>query len=259
MYQPPFLSPGRRRLPLTLAMRRLQPICRRRSSPGPAFMSAASLVTPGAPAPSTSLGFDPAPLTVISGPLGSNPGGVVGGAHAGYQYQFKQLVLGIEGSIDWTSLTSTGVAAFPVVFGGSTLSAHTSAGVQGSIRGKIGLALDRVLIYGTGGVAFGGFSTTFALAAPNLAPPIFSTANASTTRAGWTAGGGLQYSVTNNWWIFAEYRFTQFRTLQSDFLVTELPAGASLNGDRRLQDNQVQAGFSYRFDAYAPVPVVSKY
>jgi outer membrane immunogenic protein len=49
-------------------------------------------------------GFDPATVTVIRGPLGSNPGGVIGGAHAGYQYQFNQLVLGIEGSVDGTSL-----------------------------------------------------------------------------------------------------------------------------------------------------------
>jgi outer membrane immunogenic protein len=204
-------------------------------------------------------GFDPVTGAAIGGPLGSNPGGVIGGAHAGYQYQFNQLVLGIEGSVDGTSLTSTGVAALSIAFGGSTLTASTSADVQGSIRGKIGLALDRVLVYVTGGVAFGGSNTTFALAAPNLAPPIFATASTSATRTGWTAGGGLEYSVTNNWWVFAEYRFTDFGTLQSDFLTTELPAGSFLNGERRLQDNQVQAGFSYRFDTYAPVPAVPKY
>jgi opacity protein-like surface antigen len=38
------------------------------------------------------------------------------------------------------------------------------ADVQGSIRGKLGIAWDRVMIYGTGGVAFGGFNTNFSLA-----------------------------------------------------------------------------------------------
>lgn len=204
-------------------------------------------------------GFDPVTGASISGPLGGAPNGVIGGAHAGYQYQFNQLVLGVEGSVDGTSLTSAGVANFPAAFGGSTLTARASASVEGSIRGKIGLALDRILIYGTGGVAFGGFNTTFALAAPNLIPPIFATANTSATRTGWTAGGGLEYSVTNNWWLFAEYRFTDFGAFQNDFVATELPAGTFLNGDRRLQDNQVQAGFSYRFNAYAPIPTVSKY
>ena len=38
------------------------------------------------------------------------------------------------------------------------------ADVQGSTRGKLGIAWDRVMIYGTGGVAFGGFNTNFSLA-----------------------------------------------------------------------------------------------
>jgi hypothetical protein len=95
-------------------------------------------------------GFDPITGTFISGTLGSNPNGVIGGAHVGYQYQFNQLVLGIEGSVDGTSLSNTAVAVFPVAFGGSFLTAHSTADVQGSIRGKAGIALDRVLIYGTG-------------------------------------------------------------------------------------------------------------
>jgi outer membrane immunogenic protein len=204
-------------------------------------------------------GFDPITGTFISGTLGSTPSGVIGGAHLGYQYQFNQLVLGIEGSVDGTSLSNTAVAVFPVAFGGSTLTAHSTADVQGSIRGKAGIALDRVLIYGTGGVAFGGFNTDFTLSAPNFVPPFFATANRSTTRVGWTAGGGLQYAVTNNWWVFAEYRFSDFGTLRDNNLGASLPAGAFFNANRRLQENQVQAGFSYKFDTYAPVPVVAKY
>jgi opacity protein-like surface antigen len=73
------------------------------------------------------------------------------------------------------------------------------------------------------------------------------------------AGGGVEYAATNNWWIFAEYRFTDFGSLQNNFLATALPLGAFFNGERHLQENQVQAGFSYRFDTYAPVPVVAKY
>jgi outer membrane immunogenic protein len=205
-------------------------------------------------------GFDPITGTFISGTLGGTPNGVVGGAHVGSQIQINQWVLGIEGSVDGTSLTNTAVAIFPVAFRGSTLSAQTKADVQGSIRGKIGFAWDRLLIYGTGGVAFGGFNTDFALAAPNRHPPIFATANRSTTRVGWTAGGGVQYAVTNNWWVFAEYRFTDFGTLRDNFLASELPVGAFFNGNRRLQENQVQVGFSYRFDLLSPPPpVVAKY
>jgi outer membrane immunogenic protein len=172
--------------------------------------------------------------------------------------QFNQFVLGIEGSVDGTSLSNTAVAVFPVAFGGSTLTAHTSADVQGSIRGKAGIAWDRVMIYGTGGVAFGGFSTNLTLAAPNFIPPFFATADTSNTRTGWTAGGGLQFAVTNNWWIYGEYRFSDFGTIRNGAF-PNVPAGVFFNGSRRLQDNQVQAGFSYKFDTYAPAPLISKY
>jgi hypothetical protein len=92
-----------------------------------------------APATSTPLDFDPVTGAFVSGNLGSRPNGVIGGAHLGYQYQFNQFVLGIEGSVDGTSLSNTAVAAFPVAFGGSTLTAHSTADVQGSIRGKAGI------------------------------------------------------------------------------------------------------------------------
>jgi len=209
------------------------------------------------------VGFDPVSRLLVNGIIRNNPKGVIGGAHLGSQVQFDQfnqfkwLVLGIEGSVDGTSLNSTtAVATIPNVFKGSQFSASLSDDVQGSIRGKIGIALDRVLIYGTGGVAFGGFNTEFDLTAPTF----FAAANTSSTRVGWTAGGGIQYAAANNWWYFIEYRFTDFGTLQSSLLANELPPGAFFNGNRRLQENQVQAGFSYRFNLLPPAqPVIAKY
>ena len=102
---------------------------------------------------------------------------MIGGGHVGFNYQIpgwnwfssSGVVIGLEGTVDGTSLSNTAVAVFPAVFGGSTLTANTSADIQGSIRGRLGIAWDRVLIYGTGGVAFGGFNTDVSLAAPTRA------------------------------------------------------------------------------------------
>lgn len=205
-------------------------------------------------------GFDPVSRLFVNSTIRNNPNGVIGGAHLGSQVQFNQLVLGIEGSVDGTSLNSTAVGTIPVVFKASQLSASLSDDVQGSIRGKIGIAWDRLLLYGTGGVSFGGFNTDFDLTAPNRRPPFFAATNTSSTRVGWTAGGGVQYAAANNWWYFIEYRFTDFGTLHNSLLANELPPGAFFNGNRRLQENQVQAGFSYRFNFLPPAPpVVAKY
>lgn len=200
-------------------------------------------------------GFDPffGTGTFLSTSIGGTPSGVIGGGNVGYNYQINQWVLGLEGSVDGTSLSNTSAAFFP---DGTTLSAHSTADIQGSICGKLGVAWDRALIYATGGVAFGGFNTTVSISNPGFG--FFGSGNVSTTRVGWTVGGGIQYAVTNNWSIFAEYRYTNFGSIrQNDFGV--LPAGVFFNGSHQINQNQVQVGFDYKFDFYAPPPVVAKY
>jgi outer membrane immunogenic protein len=211
-------------------------------------------------------GFDPFTGGLIASSVGGTPNGVIGGAHVGYNYQINQWVLGLEGSVDGTSLTNTAVAVFPgfLVPGSTTsVSAHSSADIQGSIRGRLGVAWDRALIYGTGGVAFGGFRTNFSVVDP--AVPLFASSSFSNTRVGWTVGGGIDYAVTNNWSIFAEYRYTNWGTIgdrglaAAGFVAFPAFTGAFINSNRHLNQNQVQVGFSYKFDTFGPPPVVAKY
>lgn len=203
-------------------------------------------------------GFGPGIPASINAAADTNPAGVSGGGHAGYQYQFNQLVLGVEGSIDGTSQSAAGATAFPFAFKGTTVAVHSAADAEGTIRGKMGIALDRVLIYGTGGVAFGGWSASLSAAAPNLLPPLFASASTTAARPGWTAGGGLEYAITNDWWLFAEYRFADFGSLDNHVLAVSVPTGGFLSEERRLQQNQVQAGFSYRFDLYGSAAAIAR-
>jgi len=211
-------------------------------------------------------GFDPFSGAFVNSSLGGTPSGVIGGGHVGAQVQINQWILGVEGSVDGSSLTKDVVASFPGFLGGATIATNTSADIQGSIRGKIGVAWDRLMIYGTGGVAFGGFNTSFNVNSPGFVtatgvtiPAFFANNSASTTRVGWTAGGGVQYAVTPNWWVFAEYRYSDFGSIRNGAF-PNLPNGVIFNGSRQIQENQVQAGFSYKFDLLPPPPpVVSKY
>src|ERR1700737_1197713 len=98
--------------------------------------------------------------TFIDTSFGGTPNGAIGGGHVGFNYQINQWVIGLEGTVDGTSLSNTAVAVFP---DGTNLRAHTTADIQGSIRGRLGVAWDRALIYATGGVAFGGFNTNVSL------------------------------------------------------------------------------------------------
>jgi outer membrane immunogenic protein len=181
------------------------------------------------------------------GSFGFNQSGVIGGAHVGYNLQFNQFVIGLEGDVDGSSLRNSTTVLTP--FFGVPATFTSRADVQGSIRGRLGYAWDRLLVYGTGGAAFGGFNTS-------ISTP-FGFDSFSTTRVGWTAGGGLEYAITNNWSIRGEYRYTDFGHA-TVFTNASFPFGGSAN--RRFIENRVQAGFSYKFDTFGPPgPVVARY
>jgi outer membrane immunogenic protein len=173
--------------------------------------------------------------------------GVIGGAHIGFNYQANQFVYGIEGSVDGTSISKTfdRTIGTPFAYG---VSYQTSIPIQGSIRGRVGLAWDRVLVYATGGAAFAGADATY------TSP--FGSVSQSTTRVGWTVGGGLEYALTNNWSIRAEYRYSDFGSWSTN------PAGVYLTPvtvNRHFTQNQVQGGLTYHFTPPPSPPVVSKY
>jgi outer membrane immunogenic protein len=175
------------------------------------------------------------------------PNGVIGGAHLGYNLQIAQWVAGLEGSVDGTSLHGTRTSAGPLV-----VTMSTRPDVQGSIRGRVGVAFDRVLIYGTGGAAFSGITNNY-----SLGFPFFLSESDTKTRTGWTVGGGLEYAVTNNWSIRAEYRYSDFGR-SPDFPFSSITFG-NVSFTHHLTESQVQAGFSYKFTPFAPAPVVAKY
>ncbi len=204
-----------------------------------------------------------------AGAFQQSPNGVIGGAHAGYNLQYNPwLVFGIEGNVDGTSLSNTIAAPVNDVFGDTpgVLTATSKADVQGAIRGRIGVAFDRLLLYGTGGVAFTGFNTTIVDTTGFFTGVPGTNASSSNTRAGWTAGGGIEYAVTDNWWVRAEYRYSNFGTTTDFPFAGVLPFPDSFVFlQHHLTENQVQVGFSYRFDwtipppPPPPAPVVAKY
>ncbi len=193
---------------------------------------------------------------------GYDGSGVVGGLHAGYNYQISQFVLGIEGDVEGSSYDGSGADPGGVA---PFTSYTTRIPVQGSIRGRVGFAWDRVLFYATGGAefadientyaspAFAGAGFPFALALP-AKPAGFD--SFSTGRVGWTVGGGVEYALDPNWSIRAEYRYTNFGAF-NEYLVNTYPGNYV---HLHVYDNEVEVGFSYKFDlAPPPTPVVAKY
>jgi outer membrane immunogenic protein len=204
---------------------------------------------------------------LVSGLSGYSPSGVIGGAHLGFNYQIQQFVLGVEGDVDGTSYrgSSSFLGGAPALF--SSYSSRINA--EGSIRGRVGVAWDRALFYATGGVAFADIRTSYvspgtpgapapfaALALPAIPATPPGVDSFSHSRVGWTVGGGVEYAITNNWSVRAEYRYTDFGRI-TDPLVNTF-TGFSVR--THVTDNAVRVGFSYKFDWYTPpAPVVAKY
>ncbi len=191
--------------------------------------------------------WDSDPIDEVDVVFGDNaffntkPQGVIGGAHLGYNLQFAQWVVGLEGTVDGTSISGTRTSATLV-----TMSTHSK--VQGSIRARLGVAFDRILIYGTGGAAFAGNTDDYSFGLSETD---------SKTRSGWTVGGGLEYAVTNNWSIGAEYRYSDFGR-SPDFPFSSITLG-NVSFTHHLTENQVQARLSYKFNSWGPGPVVARY
>ncbi len=185
--------------------------------------------------------------------------GVIGGAHVGYNYQFNRAVIGVEGSVDPTSLskdTTIGVFDPTGMSPGGTFTGTVKSDLQGSIRARAGLAFDRALLYGTGGVAFANFTSNFALSGsdPFLNPYFTNSGTHATTRTGWTAGGGVEYALNNQLALRAEYRYSDFGHL-SDF-ANPAANGGAFSVDRHPGQQQLQVGFSYKLFA-DPEPVAT--
>jgi outer membrane immunogenic protein len=177
------------------------------------------------------------PGTPIGGRYAAN--GVLGGAHIGYNWQMAQFVFGLEGDVNGTSVSGSQSFA-GITFGTRVL-------IDGSVRGRVGYAFDRALFYATGGAAFGDVRNTYAN--PFGAP----FQSIDHTRVGWTVGGGIEYAVTNNWSVRAEYRYTDYGRYTDPFL-------GFIPITNHQVENRVTAGFSYKFDMFAPpTPVVAKY
>jgi outer membrane immunogenic protein len=129
----------------------------------------------------------------------SHPGldGAVGGAQVGWNIQRGHLVAGVVTDFQFSGLSNSGSANVPVSFGGGhvgdlPLTASQQLDWFGTVRGKLGAAFDRVLVYGTAGYAYGRVTDKIATNFPG--DTNYSASN-STVRSGWAAGAGAEYAL----------------------------------------------------------------
>jgi outer membrane immunogenic protein len=171
-----------------------------------------------------------------------------GGAQAGYNYQYKWLLVGLETDFNYSSLrekdfVSRNLAA-PLI-GTFTHTVKDKLLWFGTVRPRIGLTWKPLLMYATGGFSYGHIkSDTNAVFSAGGDTYIGSS---SKTRTGWNVGGGVEGLLLKHWSLKLEYLFVDLGKLKyTDYEQTGFP---TYTYTTRLENRYhiIRLGLNYHF------------
>lgn len=193
----------------------------------------------------------------------ANANGFIGGGQAGYNWQRGTWLFGLEADIQGSDERGSADVCLVAgcAIGTGLFTANYKLDWFGTARGRIGfLPTDRILLYATGGLAYGEVSAT----AP-LIPLSW-----GSTRAGWTVGAGAEAAIDQHWSVKLEYLYMDLGDVGSNSTtavnaVTQLGVPVRFNTvttttlasafNTRFTDNILRVGLNYRFGD----PVVARY
>lgn len=160
------------------------------------------------------------PFTAELGSMNAN--GFIGGGQVGGQIQYGHVVYGVEGDFQGSSQSGN--------FNVLGIPATGSMPWFATMRGRLGWAVDNVLLYGTGGMAVVDGKVS--------ASAFGVTASTEKSHIGWTAGGGVEWAFAPHWTAKAEYLY-----LDGGNIEIANVGGVAING--RIKDSVVRAGLNY--------------
>lgn len=162
--------------------------------------------------------------------------GFLGGLQAGYDMQFNQVVVGVRGSVAYSTVKAKEQAENPADGKSEdNLSYLATAGA------RVGVAIDRFMPYVHGGAAFGSSRVT---ATENG----IETKLENVSKIGWTAGVGGEYALTDSVSIGAEYGYVDLGKDKVDVTKIVAPtSGTPVYGTEDLTLHTFKASVNYRF------------
>ena len=169
-------------------------------------------------------------LTTATGPehFAATGNGFLGGFQAGYNWQTGPVVLGVEADFQGTTVSGPfGATAGPAI------SATEKVPWFATVRGRVGYAIDRILLYATGGGVYGDSNLNGTVSTVG----VFSN---STTFWSWTAGAGVEAAFWGCWSAKIEYLY-----IGSPNSTPAIAAVTALSGS--ASTNIVRAGLNYHF------------
>jgi len=181
---------------------------------------------------------------VIAPILESTSGhGFFGGGQIGFNYAFgPSFVAGLEADVQGTSNKTT-------VISPDGSNQHVGRlDLVGTGRARLGFSANNWLFYGTGGVGWseGKVTRTQLTGILNLAPA-GTVESVNNSRVGWTAGGGIEVGLANNWTVRAEYLHLELGNVTYTFPLAGRTTTSTLNMD------VVRGAFNYKFSWVEPI------
>jgi outer membrane immunogenic protein len=213
------------------------------------------------------------------GPLDTHPSGGLGGLQTGYNLQFGAIVLGVETDYDWGNISDSnsrtlhsefnipGEPGFGVT---TNVTARERLESLGTLRARLGFTpLPTLLLFGTGGLAFGRASSDIGASQIETAvPPAVlcnnfnggkgitftnSSGGRSNFLTGWTAGGGGEWAFAPNLSAKVEYLHYDLGTMHySANSITDISCGGapfasvSLAPSANFSGDLVRAGLNFK-------------
>lgn len=193
------------------------------------------------------------PFPAVPGGVTSDGGsmtdsGWLGGAHLGASYQLGSVVLGLEADVSAADLKASD--AFRMDFD-TDWATSVKLDHFGTVRGRLGFTTGPVLLYATGGLAWGKSEMSMDTISIT-GPVVMSQLSASKMHVGWTAGLGAEWMLSDNVTVRGEWLYVDLGSANYD------PSGTAYAGtpgafphqekaSADLDFHTVRVGLSYRF------------
>ncbi len=189
--------------------------------------------------------------------------GALGGVQAGYNWQFGDYLGGIEADFQYSGQSGSGPISTTFGLPGAVpgiVSGNSSERLEwfGTLRGRLGVMVDRWLVYGTGGLAYGQIKIQGAANAtgvplggadlincltPSGCPftPLASWSD-SQTKIGWAAGAGVERYIDAHWSVKVEYLFVDLGSVGATFATLPNCYGNGNGGGATCTNNVAGTG-----------------
>lgn len=200
--------------------------------------------------------------------------GFIGGGQIGYNFDTSEmmgLVLGVEADAAYTDLDRTDTLSNTSNYGPLDVPSATpftrvnqynsELKYLGTVRGRLGFAFDQMMIYGTGGFAYGDVRRQITFYGPNAPTTPFFQGSSDGMKTGYTYGGGVEYAVPVDSFLNS-FNFLNSRaiTVKAEYLHYNLGeetlsfpgvnGGANIGGYTsrvRTGGDVVRAGINFKF------------